>query len=249
VRVTLEIAVSTPEEAVASVRAGADRLELSAGLEVGGLTPSPGVFARVRHVVAVPVYVLLRPRPGGFRYSTEEVEALLHDAEAFLNAGADGLVFGALDERGQVAHEPCRRLSVLTRGRIVFHRAFDFLRNPVGELDYLTDLGFERVLSSGGKCTAREGAATLAELVSRGAGRIEVMAAGGIRPENVVEVVGVTGCRQVHAAVRTAVVDPTLATNLPLAGAMGADALGCRSTTDPALVAGLRAALDGLGRS
>ena len=65
-RFTLEIAVSTPEEAVAAVRAGADRLELAAALELGGLTPSLGVFERVRELVDVPVWVLLRPRPGGF---------------------------------------------------------------------------------------------------------------------------------------------------------------------------------------
>ena len=121
-RVTLEIAVATPTEAVAAVRAGADRLELSAGLELGGLTPSLGIFTRIRELVTAPVFVLLRPRPGGFVYSTDEVEAVLRDAQDFLAAGADGLVFGALEENGRVAEEPCRPLAQMSRGRVVFHR-------------------------------------------------------------------------------------------------------------------------------
>ena len=47
-KITLEIAVSTPDEAVAAERAGADRLELSSALELGGLTPSLGMFTRIR---------------------------------------------------------------------------------------------------------------------------------------------------------------------------------------------------------
>ena len=93
VTMTLEIAVATPDEAVCAVGAGADRLELSAGLEVGGLTPSLGVFRRARELVQVPIWVLLRPRAGGFVYSDREAASILDDAATFLAAGADGLVF------------------------------------------------------------------------------------------------------------------------------------------------------------
>src|SRR5262245_52505629 len=109
-RILLEIAVSTPDEALAAVRAGADRLELSSALELGGLTPSMGLFARVRSLVTVPVYVLLRPRAGGFAYTDDEMEVVLHDADEFLAAGADGVVFGAVEENGAVAVESCRRV-------------------------------------------------------------------------------------------------------------------------------------------
>lgn len=245
-RITLEIAATTPDEAVAAVRAGADRLELCAGLEVGGLTPSPGLLARVRELVTVPVYAMLRPRPGGFAYSADEWDVMVRDAEAFLAAGADGLVFGALDEHGHIADGPCRKLVEVAHGRAVFHRAFDFLLHAHHGLEQLIDLGFERVLTSGGRPTAREGAARLATLVARAAGRIDVVAAGGIRPENVAELVRATGCTQVHAAARGGVPDPTLLANLDLAQAMGADNLSHITTTDPALVARLRATLDQL---
>ena len=111
---------------------------------------------------------------------------MLRDAERFLTAGADGLVFGRYDESGKVAQEPCRRLCELARASIAFHRAFDFAPNQRQALEQLIELGFERILTSGGKPTAREGTDSLAELVAIARhDRIAVMPGGGIRPENV----------------------------------------------------------------
>ena len=47
-RITLEVTVTTLDEAVRAVAAGADRLELCAVLDVGGVTPSMGVFLQTR---------------------------------------------------------------------------------------------------------------------------------------------------------------------------------------------------------
>lgn len=243
-KITLEIAVSTPEEALAAVKAGADRLELSSGLELGGLTPSMGLFTRVRSLVTVPVYVLLRPRPGGFDYSGNEIEVVLHDAQEFLAAGADGMVFGAIGEDGRIPIESCQRVVERTRGRIVFHRAFDFTPNLFQALDQLISLGFERVLTSGARPSAVEGTHTIAEMIARAGGRIEVLPGGGIRAENVAELVRMTGCTQVHASASSREVDSSLLTNLALATAMGADILGRRTKTSAMQVADLRAALD-----
>jgi copper homeostasis protein len=244
VTVTLEIAVGTPDEAFTAVRAGADRLELSAGLELGGLTPSLGVFSRVKELVAAPVWVLLRPRPGGFVYTADEIESILRDAEVFLAAGADGLVFGALDRSGTIAEEPCRRLVKTARGRIAFHRAFDFTARPLEALKRLIALGFQRILTSGGATTARAGTATIAELIARAGERIEIMPGGGIRPENVAELIRATRCKQVHAAARTARVETGLSRNAELAHTMGADPAGRVLATDAAVVADLRIELD-----
>jgi copper homeostasis protein len=174
------------------------------------------------------------------------MDVVLHDADAFLSAGADGVVFGALEESGAVAVDACRKVVERSRGRVVFHRAFDFTQDLTQVLDQLIGLGFERVLTSGGKPTAREGSAVLSDLMVRAAGRIEILPGGGIRPDNVAELVHATGCNQVHAAARSTVSDSTLQTNLDLAPAMGADTVGNRTGTDITLVAGLRAALDRL---
>ena len=42
-----------------------------------GVTPSPGTFLLVRETIPrIPIYVLLRPRLGGFCYSDEEYAAI-----------------------------------------------------------------------------------------------------------------------------------------------------------------------------
>jgi copper homeostasis protein len=238
-RVSLEIAVTTADEAVLAVAAGADRLELGAALEVGGVTPSPGTFLAVRGAVGVPVYVLLRPRPGGFVYTDAEFRTVLRDADWFRANGADGVVFGALTEAGGVHREQCRVVVGRAGGRCVFHRAFDFLPDPAAALEEVIGLGFERVLTSGGVATAVEGAAVIAALVRQAGGRIGILPGGGVRPGNVPGLVRTTGCDQVHASARGSVTEPSLAGNPALAEQMGG---GMR--TDAAVVAGLRAALD-----
>lgn len=245
-RVTLEIAVSTPEEAIAAVQAGADRLELSAGLELGGLTPSLGVFEQVRKRVDVPIWVLLRPRSGGFQYSEDELAAILRDADYFIRAGAAGLVFGSLDAHDRVPEDACRRLIALAPKRVAFHRAFDFAVDSARVLEQIIALGFVRVLTSGGRERALDGAGLIADLIARAAGRIAIMPGGGVRPENVAELILSTGCSEVHAAARSPVRDAGLARNPPLARAMGAGADCTTFATNAAVVAGIRRELDRL---
>jgi copper homeostasis protein len=238
-RCTLEVAVTTAAEAHVAEVNRADRLELSAGLEVGGLTPSIGLFRAVRERTALPVYVLLRPRPGGFAYTWSELAVMEADAIAFLEAGADGIVFGALTPKGRIDHAACARLVAVAGKRAVFHRAFDFLDNPFEALEELIDLGFQRVLTSGGAATAEAGTNCLAALVQHAGWQIEVLPAGSIRPHNVADLVRETRCDQVHAAARVTAADPVLANRPGLARIMGAP-----TELSGELVAGLRLQLD-----
>ena len=242
---TLEVAVTTPAEAVSAAIAGADRLELSSGLALGGLTPSISLFRAVREAFpGKPLYVLLRPRPGGFAYSSEECDVMTADAEAFLREGADGIVFAALTPTGDINYPACRALVELAEGKAVFHRAFDFLPNPFVALDHLIELGFERVLTSGGGSTAEAGTTRLAALVQHAGWQLGVLPAGRVRSENVSDLVRATRCDQVHAGPRVAVADRTLAARPNLAGEMGAT-----TELDVEAVRRLRARLDALVES
>jgi copper homeostasis protein len=239
-RITLEVCVTTADEAVTAAAAGADRLELCTALEVGGVTPSPGAFLDARAAVRIPTYVLIRPRPGGFVYAPREFATIRRDAEWFLTHGADGIVCGVLDESGRLNNSG--DLVRAARGRAVLHRAFDFLPNPFDGLTEAIDLGFERVLTSGGASTAVEGADVIWELRRLAAGRIEILPGSGIKPGNVAELVRTTGCDQVHGSFRS-----------PAGGAVGnpfvAAGMGSATRTDPALVAAVRAELDRLRES
>jgi copper homeostasis protein len=241
-RIILEVAVTTPDEAAAAVAAGADRLELCSALEVGGVTPWVELDGIGWVDEEFPAYLLLRPRPGGFVYTPQEWLAVRSQAEVYLQGDrVGGVVSGVLAKPGMIHRGRCRELVKLANGRAVFHRAFDFLPDPFAALEELIDLGFERVLTSGGAPTALEGAEVIAKLIKQAAGRIEILPGGGVTPENVEELVRRTGCDQVHGSFRSPVHDPTLAANPALAAGMGGG-----MALDPAKVAATRAVLDRL---
>jgi copper homeostasis protein len=247
-RITLEVGVTGVEEALRAEANGADRLELCSGLELGGLTPSPGAFLAVREAVRLPVYVLLRPRTDGFSYSDGQFETMRRDAGWFLDHGATGIVFGIVDcphGTNEIDRKRCQDLVRVAAGKAVFHRAFDFLPVPLARLDELAELGFERVQTSGGSPAAADGAGRLAEWVAHARGRIEVMPAGGITPRGVARLLRITGADQVHASLRAAVPDPSLRADPRLGWAMLlADASVGWRTTSGELVKAMRDKLD-----
>jgi copper homeostasis protein len=203
-RVLLEVALGSVEDALAAQVGGADRVELNAALSLGGLTPSLGTLIELKQVVTLPVMVMVRPRRGGFCYSDSELGVMRRDIDHFLEHGADGIVFGILTAEGQIDVARCRELVRQIGDRqAVFHRAFDVTADPFAALEQLIDLGVKRVMTSGQQETAYNGAALIAELIERAAGRIEVLPAGGINRFTLRDVLERTGCDQVHAGLRT----------------------------------------------
>ncbi len=83
-RFLLEVAVASVEDAQAAEAGGADRLELNAALSLGGLTPSLGAFLEVRQATRLPLFVMLRPRPGAFCYRPAEYRVLRRDLDLLL---------------------------------------------------------------------------------------------------------------------------------------------------------------------
>jgi copper homeostasis protein len=204
----LEICIASVEDAVAAHTGGADRLELNAALALGGLTPSLGTLLEVKAAVPLPVIVMLRPRPGGFAYSDADFRVLRRDLDLFLGHGADGVAFGVLRPDGSVDTDRCHELRRQAGAvETVFHRAFDVTPEPFVALEQLIDLGFKRVLTSGQEETAYNGAALIADMVRRAAGRIEVLPGGGVNRFTVADVVARTGCTQVHASLRRSLPD------------------------------------------
>src|SRR4051794_16556979 len=177
--VLVELCIASVEDALIAEAGGVDRVELNSALPVGGLTPSAGLLAEVRRAVRLPVVVMARPRPGGFCYTAAEFAVLRRDTDFALEQGADGVTFGVLRDDGRVDVDRCRELvrQVGSRPRqgAVFHRAFDFTPDPLEALEQLIDAGVCRVMTSGQRPTAAEGAALIAELIRRAAGRIEVL--------------------------------------------------------------------------
>ena len=104
-------------------RLGADRIELNHALELGGLTPSLGTFLEAKRQVSLPICVMIRPRGAGFDYTERQFQAMLKDAELFIEHGADGLVFGFLNEDGSINEERTCQMVKAARGKeAIFHK-------------------------------------------------------------------------------------------------------------------------------
>ena len=65
----IEVCTNSVESVRAAMVAGADRIELCAGMTEGGTTPSYGEIALVRELVPAGMHVIIRPRGGDFLYS------------------------------------------------------------------------------------------------------------------------------------------------------------------------------------
>ncbi|MFI5624253.1 copper homeostasis protein CutC [Nocardioides sp. NPDC051685] len=239
----LEIAVTSVEGALTARSAGATRVELCSALEIGGVTPSQGLVEAVLDEVGgvdaddgwQGVHVLVRPRPGGFGYSVAERQLLEREAEMILDAGADGIVIGALTPHGEPDVELVRALAdaaAAYEATVTFHRAIDLCPDPVAAIRALDGV-VDRVLTSGGAPAAAAGAATIAEMVAVGAP--DVLAGGGVTVD-AIGTLAALGVEGVHLSAKRRVV---------AAGrvALGVADDGGHWVTDPAVVAAAVAAL------
>lgn len=210
--ILVEACVDSVESALAAERGGADRVELCDNLSDAGTTPSAGMIAAVKAGVAIPVFVIVRPRGGGFVYSDAEMDVMRRDIEMAVTLGADGVVVGALRSDASIDTPRTRAFVAAAAGLpVTFHRAFDLARDQHASLEALLAAGVARVLTSGGAATAAEGAGAIGSLVQLAQGRIAVMAGGGIRESNVTELLRRSGVREIHvrgASVRHTRMEP-----------------------------------------
>ncbi len=215
-RVLVELCVDDIAGVKTASLAGAQRVELCADLHQGGVTPSIGLIRQAASVSPdLSVQVMIRPRGGNFVYTEDELQCMLADIGAVRRLCSEvpaelGVVFGALTVANELDSEALRRLCAAAGDMpATLHKAFDDCRDQVAAFHEAHRLGFTRVLTSGGAATALAGASVLAELQrlsdasreSAAAGvpaAPEVLAGGGVRPQNVRELIERSGVRQVH---------------------------------------------------
>ena len=93
--------------------------------------------------------------------------------------------------------------------KAVFHRAFDLTPDPFAAMETLVGLGVDRVLTSGQRAYAPEGADLIAELQCRFGDDVEILPGAGVNASNARGLVCETGVGQVHSSCRELVTDET----------------------------------------
>lgn len=203
-KVMFEVCVDSAQGLLAAIAGGADRVELCSALALGGLTPGPGLI-NLASRSSIPSHVMIRPRAGDFVYSIDDLDVMLADIEAVKTAGLTGVVVGALlaDNTLDTASLEC----LLTGAgdlQKTLHRAFDLAIDPAVALETAIELGFTRILTSGQADNAPDGSSLISSLVRQAAGRIQIMAGGGVKVDSIVPLLS-TGVDAIHASCGTPV--------------------------------------------
>ena len=214
VKTTVEICTGSYADCMAAFHGGAERVELNSALSVGGLTASVAVLRRVKKETTLKVICMVRPRAGGFCYDEAETKIMMEEARLLLENGADGIAFGFLHADGTVHRERTLQMSELIHSfgkEAVFHRAFDVTKDPFQAMEVLLSCKIDRLLTSGQRAKAMQGAELIAQLQDCFGDRIEILAGSGVNAQNAGELLARTGIRQVHSSCKGYRLDPTTA--------------------------------------
>ncbi|MDR0807511.1 MAG: copper homeostasis protein CutC [Enterobacteriaceae bacterium] len=194
----LEVCCYSADCAMNAELAGADRIELCASRQDGGITPSFGTLDWVAQHVSIPVHPIVRPRGGDFYYSASEFDVMQRDIAQIRRLGFAGIVVGILTVDGHIDIPRMQQLVDHADGlSITFHRAFDMCVNPILALEQLTAIGVDRILTSGQQQTAEAGLPLIRNLIQRSRKPI-IMAGGGVRLTNLQKFID-AGVQELHS--------------------------------------------------
>jgi copper homeostasis protein len=181
----LEVCIDSADGLEAALKGGADRVELCSVLELGGLTPSPGLIALAAQRGAT-ARAMIRPRAGDFAFTPADVEMMKADIDAARRYRIEGVVLGANHPDGRLDLGVLGQLTEAARGmKLTLHRAFDLVPDITKAVEEAVSLGFDTILTSGRASAAPDGLDDLITAHRVAAGRITIMAGAGISPDNV----------------------------------------------------------------
>lgn len=212
----VEICCGSYEDALNAYRGGASRIELNSALHLGGLTPSLASLVLTKKHTDLKVITMIRPRGAGFCYSEDEFEVMKADTLLMMEHGADGVAFGCLKEDGSINVKQSQQIIDIVKeygGEVVFHRAFDCVKDPYQAIEKLIEMGVDRVLTSGLQSKAMDGIELIRKLQEKYGHQIEILAGSGINADNTKAMMDQTGIYQVHSSCKSWICDPTTAMN------------------------------------
>ena len=197
----LEIACFSQEGAQLAAASGAQRIELCSNYSSGGITPNFEALIHLKESIEIPVFIMIRPRPGNFIYSTWEMKEMEKSIFKFKETGADGFVFGALTQDNELDQKICSFLSKLASPLpCTLHRAFDLIQDKPKAINQSINAGFARILTSGGTGSVTENMHGLERIVKQAANKIIIIAGGGIRSQIIPGLKAITGLNEVHSS-------------------------------------------------
>ena len=211
----VEICANSYQSAIYAEKAGANRIELCSELAVGGITPSYGLLKKVTKELTIPIHVLIRPRSGDFTFSEDEFNIMKENILLCKELGVSGIVSGVLNINNSIDIERTKELVALSKPmNFTFHRAIDWVKNPLEEIKNLAEIDVVRILTSGQENTAEIGLQNLIAF-QKSTSKITIMPGGGINQNNI-KLFQKNGFTEVHLSASSqteTIEEPTISMN------------------------------------
>ena len=199
--IKVEISCGTIDDCLVANEFEVDRIELNSALELGGLTPSVATLRMAKKMVKLPLCCMVRTRTSGFVYTKNQLEVMKQDAKILLDEGADGIVFGFLNEDHTIDKENTKELVEIIHSygkEAIFHKAFDECKDLDQACLDLIECKIDRVLTGGGKCSIEEGSKIIGQLHEKYGDRLQLLPGGGVKASNINDIVHHAKSGQVH---------------------------------------------------
>jgi copper homeostasis protein len=194
----LEIAVTSLDDLENAVAGGADSVELSYDLSVGGLTPSMALAVTAPRRVDIPVHIIIRPHARDFIYTEAEIEQILHDAKFYADLGAASIVFGAVTPDNHLNIPLIQQVAAqIAPTPLTVHRALDTSADPDSAVASLAGM-IPRILTSGPASNAWDGREATRRWVEKYGDRVEFVLSGSIQMEQLAELAAYTRAPVYH---------------------------------------------------
>lgn len=195
-----EVVIDTLDELKVTNNYNIKRVELCTALELGGLTPNLGLIQEVVSKSKAEVHIMIRPRAGGFVYNNEEIEVMKKDIISASNLNCKGVVFGLLTEKNDLDLIKTKQLVSFSKDlglETTFHRAIDFTNNINESVEWLIEIGLNRILTSGGETDVDKGLTNIKKIFCTYGDLITIMPGGGVNVNNAKFLIN-NGIRDIH---------------------------------------------------
>lgn len=88
---------------------------------------------------------------------------------------------------------------------VTFHRAFDMCPDPEKGIEDIICTGADRILTSGQRDNAADGAPAIAQFIKQAGDRIIIMPGGGLNEFNIGNIAMISGAKEFHLTARTTI--------------------------------------------
>ena len=184
-----EACIESYDEALIAQKSGAHRIELCSQINLDGITPKKELIKKILSSIEIPIRVMIRPRPGNFDYSEDELKLMEYDIAYCKTLGVEGVVFGALNKDTSINETSTKRLVKASLPlKVTFHKAIDVSNDSLAAVKILCKIpGITSILSSGRKKTAKEGAKLIKQMMDVAKNDLSIIPAGKITFKNLID--------------------------------------------------------------